>query len=62
MDEIHNDDDNEKLKNEIILTLLDSLYKGDEKNYKHNFEILQSLDIIELDKMMGEYYLNMRKN
>ena len=60
MDEFYDYD--EKLRNEIILTLLDTKYKHDIDNHNDNLKFLQSMSSFELDTMLSQYYLYEIKN
>jgi len=50
--------EDERLKNELIIILMDKIYKDDPDNYEKNLEYLKSLSIEKIDKMLLEYYLN----
>jgi hypothetical protein len=48
---------NNCLKEELIVTIINTLYKNDVDNSTNNLEFLQSLDEATLDEMLGNYYL-----
>lgn len=53
--------DYEHLRQELILTLLQTKFKNDNENVK-TLQHLKSMDISSLDDMLGHYYLHEIKN
>lgn len=52
----------EKLKNELVIIVLDKIYKDDIQNYEKNLEYLQGLSLEQIDRMLFNYYLYNIKN
>lgn len=57
-----NSDSTDSLKNELIIIIMDKIYKDDPDNYEKNLEYLTSLSLKEIDKILSDYYLyNIKK-
>jgi len=50
-------DYDEKLKHEIVMTLMDTKYKNRKDDYDNILKELNSLSSIDLDTMLRNYYL-----